>query len=373
MKISNASVSLVKWPFTLPVEHSLARNTATENLVVRLTDENGLSGYGEGIPRDYVTGETTPTALEGLKTSLLPLVLDRDFDPNQAFGFLKNNLPIEQIDCWPSAACAVELALLDLAGRIKGVPVSKLIGQPSERELVYTAVIPVTNPKNLEEILSHIHTLQVREIKAKVGLEGDLEFVSFLRETLGPEVKLRVDANGAWTAKTAVRKIKEMEELGITSVEQPVAKDDFEGLAQVKREVQALVFADESACTPEEARRLIEAEAVDGFNLRLSKNGGPARTLDIFYMAQKAGLVCQLGCQVGELGILSAAGRHFASTRPELIHLEGSLTRFFLPQDIIDENLSPRRFGETPLLTKPGLSVTVREPVIADSHLFTLP
>jgi L-alanine-DL-glutamate epimerase-like enolase superfamily enzyme len=112
---------------------------------------------------------------------------------------------------------------------------------------------------------------------------------------------------------------------------------------------------------------------VDGFNLRLSKNGGPARTLDIFNMAQKAGFVCQLGCQVGELGILSAAGRHFASTRPELIHLEGSLTRFFLAKDIIDENLSPLLFGEAPPLTGPGLSVTIRESVLADCHLFTLP
>ena len=373
MKIINTSVSLIKWPFTLPVEHSLARNTATENLIVKLTDENGLTGYGEGIPRDYVTGETKSAALEGLKTSLLPLILDHEFDPDQAFGFLKNNLPSEQIDKCPSAACAVELALLDLAGQINGVPVSRLMGQPSEKELVYTAVIPVTNPKDLELILSYIHTLQVREIKAKVGLKGDLDFISFLREAVGPEVKLRVDANGAWTAKTAVRKIKEMEEFGITSVEQPVAKNDIQGLAQVKSEVEALVLADESACTPEEVRCLIKAEAVDGFNLRLSKNGGPARTLDVFNMAQKAGLVCQLGCQVGELGILSAAGRHFASTRPELIHLEGSLTRFFLAQDIIDENLSPGLFGKAPPLTKPGLSVTVRESAPAGCHLFTLP
>ena len=366
-------MSLVKWPFKFPIEHSLARNTATENLVVKLTDENGLSGYGEGVPRDYVTGETPHASLEGLKTTLLPLVLDHDFDPNQAFGFLKNNLPVELIDRWPSAVCAVELALLDLAGRVAGTPVSKLIGQPSEKKLNYTAVISVTKPEKLEEILSIIHTLQVREIKVKVGLEGDLKTVSFLRETLGPETKLRIDANGAWTVKTAVRKVKEMEEFGITSVEQPVAKNDVEGLAQVRREVEALVLADESACTPDEARRLIEAEAVDGFNLRLSKNGGPARTLDIFNLAQKAGLVCQLGCQVGELGILSAAGRHFASTHPELIHLEGSLATIFLEQDIIEENLLPGLFGKAPPLTKPGLSVTVRESALADCRLFTLP
>ncbi len=373
MKISSASVSLVKWPFTLPVEHNLARNTVTENLVVKLTDENGLSGYGEGIPRDYVTGETVPTALDGLKTSLLPLILDREIDQVQAFGFLKNNLQSEQIDRWPSAACAVESALLDLAGRISGLPFSKLIGLPSEKDLTYTAVIPVTEPKELEEILSLVHKLKVSEVKVKVGLEGDLELVTFLRRNLGPEIKLRIDANGAWSAETAVEKIKEMEPLGITSVEQPVAKNDIDGLAKVKSMVGPLVLADESACTPKEVSHLIETGAVDGFNLRLSKNGGPARTLEMLDMASKAGLVCQLGCQVGELGILSAAGRHFASTQPELIHLEGSLTRFFISQDIIDEDLTPGPFGKASPLTKPGLGITVRESTLADYHLFTLP
>lgn len=373
MKISSASVSLVKWPFILPVEHSLARNTVTENLVVKLTDENGLSGYGEGIPRDYVTGETVPTALDGLKTSLLPLILDREIDQVQAFGFLKNNLQSEQIDRWPSAACAVESALLDLAGRISGLPFSKLIGHPSEKDLTYTAVIPVTEPEELEEILSLVHKLKVSEVKVKVGLEGDLELVTFLRRNLGPEIKLRIDANGAWSAETAVEKIKEMEPLVITSVEQPVAKNDIDGLAKVKSMVGPLVLADESACTPKEVSHLIETGAVDGFNLRLSKNGGPARTLEMLDMASKAGLVCQLGCQVGELGILSAAGRHFASTQPELIHLEGSLTRFFISQDIIGEDLTPGPFGKASPLTKPGLGITVRESTLADHHLFTLP
>ena len=87
---------MVKWPFTLPVEHSLARNTATENLIVKLTDENGLSGYGEGIPRDYVTGETAPTALEGLKTSLLPLILNREIVSSEVFEKSRCSLSINQ-------------------------------------------------------------------------------------------------------------------------------------------------------------------------------------------------------------------------------------------------------------------------------------
>jgi len=215
--------------------------------------------------------------------------------------------------------------------------------------------------------------VEATEIKVKVGHEGDLDLVAKVRRTFDPKTDLRVDVNGVWSTEDAIKKILVLQELGISAVEQPVAKNNLKGLAEVTRKVKPLILADESLCTEADAQALIEARAVSGFNLRLSKCGGPARTLKLLNMARQAGLACQLGCQVGELGLLSAAGRHFAATQPDLIHLEGCLTRFFLTRDIIKEDLSPGSGAKAAPLTGSGLGVTVLDSALANSHLFSLP
>ncbi len=373
MKITSASVYLIKWPFTLPVEHSLARNVATENIIVKLSIEDGRSGYGEGVPRSYVTGEDTNRSLLGLKSTLLPLVLEQEIDPADSLNFLIENAPGEKIDQWPAAACAVEIALVDLAGQVLNQPLSAMLGPGLKEKLTYSAVVTINEPAELEKIISLIQAAQATEVKVKVGHEEDLNLLGTVRHAFGPEIDIRVDVNGVWSAEEAVEKIKSFQKFEISAVEQPVAKNDIEGLAEVTRRVKPVIIADESLCTLSDAQTLIRARAVGGFNLRLSKCGGLARTLKMLELAREAGLVCQLGCQVGELGLLSAAGRHFAATQPDLIHLEGSLTRFFLPRDIIEEDLTPGPGGIAAPLAGPGLGVTVFESALAESHIFTLP
>jgi muconate cycloisomerase len=194
-----------------------------------------------------------------------------------------------------------------------------------------------------------------------------------VREFLGPEARIRVDANGAWTAREAVAKINAMAFLNLEAVEQPVAKNDLEGLAEVTKQVSPAVLADESVCNLVDARRLIDNQAVDGFNLRLSKCGGPYRTIELLDMAEKSGLICQLGCHVGELGLLSAAGRHLAEARRHLVYLEGSLTHFVFGRDVIYENISFGYAGIAPNLPGPGLGVNIREDALKDSLIFHLP
>lgn len=233
-------------------------------------------------------------------------------------------------------------------------------------------MVPLLEAEQLAAVLDQVQVMGLDQIKIKVSKHGAVERVAQVRSALGPEVRLRVDANGSWQASEAVAIIKAMEPFGVESVEQPVPKEDLEGLATVNRQVQPLIMADESMCTAAQARELIDRRAVGAFNLRLSKCGGPARTTRLFNMAKQAGLACQLGCQVGELGLLSAAGRHFASLLPELIHLEGSLTRFFLPRDVIHQDLTFQAGGQAPRLTGAGLGVEVDEAALAGSLVFSL-
>jgi muconate cycloisomerase len=362
----------VRLPLRFPIEHSLANNTHTNSLIIRLQDASGLSGYGEGVPRPYVTGETTEHAQGFVHDRAADLILGRSIDAEQALGWLARVLPENDLDTVPAAACALETALLDLAGQVLGRSLCQMLGGARRQEMIYGAVLPFSDDELNERLLQQTAAMQMPEVKLKVGRDDDLVRLARLREVLGPEVRLRVDANACWKPDQAVEQIQAMAPYNVEAVEQPVAAGDIAGLARVRRQVEPLILADESCCTPEQARGLIAAGAVDGFNLRLSKCGGPARTMAMMDLAQEAGLKTQLGCQVGELGVLSALGRHMACARPELIYLEGSLGKYYLEADIIQEDLSFAPGGAAPPLNGSGLGVTVMDEELKPFELFAI-
>ncbi len=362
----------MKLPLKFPIQHSLATNTLTTSLIIRLEDAGGLAGHGEGVPRPYVTGETLEAAQAFIQESAAPLVVGRALAPEETLGLLMRELPRPVLDAAPAAACALETALLDLAARRLGRPLSALMGGEQRQEVVYSAVIPFTEPELFDRLLGQVKALGMQEVKLKVGLPDDLERLARLRQVLGPGVRLRVDANGCWQAAEAIERIQAMAPYGVEAVEQPVAPGEAGELARVRRAVEPLVLADESLCTPDQAEALIAARAVDGFNLRLSKCGGPARTLALLETALGAGLKAQLGSQVGELGLLSALGRHMACARGELVYLEGSLAKYYVQGDVVAEDLSFGYGGRAPALPGPGLGVTVQEEALQEFKLFEL-
>lgn len=363
---------MISWPFTLAVSHSLAENTATANIVLALSDDSGRVGYGEGVPRGYVTGEKVEGSLAALQGRLGPLLLDQEIEPDQALGWLGRTAGAPALDACPAAACALETALLDLAGQHLDLPISALLSDRPPAPVTYSAVVPLLPPELLPTILAQVKALGLEQVKVKVEARGGRGLVAKARDALGPGARLRVDANGAWSPGEAVEQINGLASLGVEAVEQPMAAGDPQGLARIKAAVEPMLIADESLCTRADAQALIAADAVGCFNLRLSKCGGPARTLELMGMAAEAGLKCMLGCQVGELGILSALGRHFASVHPNLAYLEGSLTRFFLDRDLIAQDLTFGPQGHGPVLTGPGLGVTVLPEALEPGLQFTL-
>jgi muconate cycloisomerase len=149
---------------------------------------------------------------------------------------------------------------------------------------------------------------------------------------------------------------------GIESYEQPVGAHDLDGLARLTAELPEDVVVDESLCTLDDARTLIAARACSVFNVRVSKCGGPLAALELVALAQASGLVCQLGAQVGESGILTAAGRLVATVAdPAFRHHEGADNLFLLQRDLTVENLTVRPGGRGDALTGPGLGVQVRQ------------
>jgi L-alanine-DL-glutamate epimerase-like enolase superfamily enzyme len=360
MIVKKIDIWCLKLGFQSPIKHNLATHEGSDNIVLRVTTGDGITGFGEGVPRAFVTGEVLDDSLAFLREVLVPAILARDFhSPPALLQDLENLYQQAPAQRYPAAFCALETALLDAAGRTWGQPVAELIGPKLRTSLEYSAVIPLMSPEPMRHLFRLVKMNQMRFVKLKVGTDADLETLRLARDELGYEVDIRVDANSAWTPAEAIERLKEMEPYRISAVEQPVAKADFAGLKQVSEAVQIPVIADESLCNEDDARSLIDLKACRIFNLRLSKCGGLGAATRIRRMAEAAGILCQLGCHVGETSILSAAGRHFALTVPHLSYVEGSFSPYLLVRDVVSQPVVFHGGGMAFELPGPGLGIEV--------------
>ena len=144
-------------------------------------------------------------------------------------------------------------------------------------------------------------------------------------------------------------------------MEQPLPRGHVADWARLRRATSIPLIADEAVVTRADLETLIAARAIDGVNVRVSKCGGLARSLAIARRAAGAGLRIQVGSQVGETAILSAAGRHLAATLPDVDFVEGSYGTLLLAEDVTADAIRFGHGGEAGLLTRPGLGVRVVE------------
>jgi muconate cycloisomerase len=207
-----------------------------------------------------------------------------------------------------------------------------------------------------------------RHCKVKVGRAGDddVSRLRTIRRWIGRSMDLRIDANEAWSAAEVRRKLEPLAFFGLSCVEQPVAHAEVDQLAELRREIRIPIMLDESLTGPIDAEAAIAGQLCDLFNIRLSKCGGFLASLRLAAAANAAGLEYQLGCHPGETGILSAAGRHWASSVANVRYVEGSYDRYLFRRLLTRENITFGFGGQASALTAPGLGVTVNESILGD-------
>jgi L-Ala-D/L-Glu epimerase len=369
--ISRIAVLTAMLPFRLSFGHALAARSSSTNVYVKLTLDDGTVGFGEGVPREYVTGETVDGAVAALEQRLAPALLGRGVGDADAVPAMLEEVRAAAGDpnADPAAWCALELAALDALGKRFGCSVQRWLGPNATPEVFYDAIIPFVSPRILGPLALAVRALGFKHVKIKVGgnLDKDLSALRTLRRVLGPHADLRVDANCVWTVEQSLEAISRMRQYRISAVEQPVAADDFEGLKSITAATPEMIIVDESLVSLDHARRLVEMRACDAFNLRVSKNGGLLTSRRIGQIALDAGLTCVVGAQVGESGLLSAAGRHLAASLPSVRYVEGSAGRLLLKEDLTTENVLPGRGGRARPFTGPGLGVHVN-PALFDKY-----
>ncbi|HUX00009.1 MAG TPA: enolase C-terminal domain-like protein [Phycisphaerae bacterium] len=365
--------SLEVWAYEIPMrvrfEHAAAGRDTSTGILARLELADGSVGWGEGIPRSYVTGETVASAVESIR-SVYADRLTRDAPlaelPVAGDGVVHN-----------AAWCAVELAYLDAVGHARRARVADMLAREmnlkSHRLLRRVSAILSAGPvEKVRRDLRAMRLLAFRDYKLKVGRDADRDEALLaechrqlgrgLARRRGPTRRtLRVDANGAWDLEEAVRRAPSLERWGVLAVEQPLAKGNEDALADLRRRSRVPIMLDESLLSVEQAERLIAGGQVDLFNIRVSKNGGLLQSLRLADLAYRSGLDYQLGCMVGETGVLSAAGRIFLELVGRRVRFaEGSYGRFLLRSDVTRERLSFGYGGFVRAMAGPGLGVHVQ-------------
>lgn len=361
----SAVVDHIEIPFRFAFEHALASRQVGDGVLLRLTDAQGLTGYGETAARGYVSGEDWPSVSAALR-AWLPAWLGRRFESFAAvvaaLEGARRDLPRNR----HAAFCALELALLDLAGRHFECSAGTVIGAACHAQVEYTAVVSAGGGRAQAIALRAAKELGVRAIKVKVGGDDaeDLRLLQQIRDEFGTEISLRIDANCAWDAVTALDRLRRFESLHLDAVEQPCAADDLDGLAAVTASAGVPVIVDESLVSMEDADRLIARRACHVFNIRIAKCGGLLAARKLRERAADAGLRYMLGAQVGETSILAAAGRLFACRSTELMFCEGSYGDLLLAADVAQCRVGPGGVG--PALQGDGLGLDVEHAAIAE-------
>jgi L-alanine-DL-glutamate epimerase-like enolase superfamily enzyme len=372
VKVQSVQAFQVRIPLRKAIRHASHSRTDTENLVIRCTLADGTVGWGEGVPRDYVTGETIADAISLLRASdpLAQLGPANDLAAaiEQARRFTIAPTPGDDRRIrGNSARCAVELAYLDATCRHLNLPFGAIVPlvvpelHRPQPEVRYSGAI--TSAKGWKLVLAAwiMWGYGFRQVKLKVGIAGydDLARLKSLRRRVGKLMDLRIDANEAWSPADTVARITALEPFGITSVEQPIPHEQVAALRDIRKQIKTPIMLDESLCGIVDAEVAIADGLCDLFNLRLSKCGGIIPTLELAALAHRAGLGYQLGCQVGETAILSAAGRHVACNLDRIRYLEGSYDRHLVREALATTDLTFGRGGKAQALPGPGLGITI--------------
>lgn len=376
MKITKLTLHLVSIPMLMSVKHALAERTVATNVVLLAENADGNVGVGECCPRDYVTGETIETVQEVLSNILIPEALDKSFTNFHELVDWLTELGKTVKKDQLAAFCALELSLLDLGGKVFNLSAGQVIDNINHQQVNYSAVLATANLDEVEQICQLMKQFNIKAIKVKLvaSLETNISLLELVRKRLG-DVELRGDANSAWTSEEAIRQCKALKKFNLKGMEQPVAGNDYVAMQAVTGAGIIPVVADESLCSMDDAHKLINEKGCDIFNLRISKCGGLIKTHQLYLLAQKVGLQCQLGAQVGETSVLSAAGIHLATRCEDLLWFEGCYGKFLLADDITTTSLTIGDAGIVNALDSIGLGVILDEQKLqkysTKQHIFT--
>jgi L-alanine-DL-glutamate epimerase-like enolase superfamily enzyme len=360
-----------KFPVRVPIRPefqirgSLGSHLESPFLILKVHTDEGVVGLGEVSSTPVWSGEDSTTAAHVIASFLEPALAGEDpRDIERLTAKMRR-----AVAGHPFTKSGIEIALWDILGKAAGLPIYRLLGGAVRQRVPIKMSISGAEPERAAELAEWAMKQGLRALKVKVGIEpeGDIARVRAVREAVGPNFRVGIDANGGWSPRVAIQTIRRLvEEQNIYFAEQPVSPLDVQWMADVRRSVTVPVMADESCYTLQDAMAIARAGAADILSIYVGKGGGIGPARKIASVAEAAGLTCTIGSNL-ELGIASAAMAHVAMSTPGVGAEE-------FPCDILgplayEHTLLKQPFdvqdGTVAASDKPGLGIEIDDEMLA--------
>ena len=283
---------------------------------VEIVTDEGLTGWGEPVLEGHCA--TVLACVQEMKPYLIghdPSRIEDIWSTIYRAGFYRGGGVLM------SAIAGIDQALWDIKGKATNLPVYKLLGGYSNTVLNDITVSIMEPQAMADKALSYVRDKGYRVLKVKVGADvnDDIRALTLIREAVGPDVRLRVDANQGYDVPTALKALNAFAALGVESVEQCLPAWNMEGAAYLRRKAPAIhLMLDESIHGPVDAARACRMDAADILNIKLMKCGGLYPAEQINAIAQANGLTCMVGCMM-ETKLSITAGLSFVAAKKNVM------------------------------------------------------
>jgi L-alanine-DL-glutamate epimerase-like enolase superfamily enzyme len=365
--ITKVEIVKLNIPYKEPFVISLGVIPEANNVVVRIHCSDGLVGTGECAPFVFIVGETQETVFE-LAKQVGKMLLGRDpysigdrlYEIDRA---VKGN---------PTMKSAFDMALYDVLALRADMPLYQLLGGSNKKEIHTDMTISIGAPEKVSRDAMEFKRAGFPAIKVKLGTttREDVARIKAIREAVGPDFPIRIDANQGWDTITAIETLKALESFGIEHCEEPIPHWNNRELVKVRKNSPIPIMADESVFDHHDAFRLASMGACDYFNIKLSKSGGIFNALKIVSVAEAAGIKCQVGC-MSESRFALTALMHLvlASTSIVLYDMDSSL---MLDADPVKGGIEYRGSGRWILSGKSGIGAAFDEAFLESMERVTI-
>ncbi|MGZ8202729.1 MAG: mandelate racemase/muconate lactonizing enzyme family protein [Burkholderiales bacterium] len=358
MKIRRIEPITVDIPLTKPVRMAFEEIHSTANLLVRLETTEGVVGWGDAPAAPTMTGET----VEGMMAAVRHLAPHIEGASMEGVGALMSRIEPYLFGNY-AAKSAIEMALHDALGRTLGRPVHDLLGTKRRSRVPLLRSVASANTAHDVEEAQRKKAEGYVTFKVKVGVANpreDAQRTLKVCEAVGGDgVLVCSDANQGWTVPQAIEYVRAVDGSALAFLEQPVAGEDIEGMAEVAHASQLKLCCDEGVHSMADLRRHHAAGAAHGANLKAIKLGGLKRVYDAAVLCDELGMKVNLACKMAGCGITCAAVMHIAASIPN-IDWGMSLTYQYLADDVLAEPLRLAS-GYVEVPSGPGLGIQVDE------------
>ncbi len=353
MKITNFKYERVKIKLKQPFVVALGVIEYCDSIILKIETDEGYYGYGEATPFEPVTGETIESVEKVLQIFENLIIGEDPLDIEKIHNIMDGAIVGNT-----SAKAAVDIALYDIKGKIMNAPLYKVLGG-YDNEVETDITVSIGKPEDMAKDAKEKVNKGFNILKVKTGIvpEDDLEAIKLIREAVGEDIRIRIDANQGWELNDAIRISRALEKYNVESIEQSLPYWDLDGAKILRDKTNIRVMLDETIKSSKDALRAVKRDAVDILNIKLMKSGGLYEAEKINAIGEAAGVRCMLGCMLEtKLAITAAAS---------LVAAKKNITEADLDSFIFCEDNDVFQGGfelegsVIKLLDKPGLGIEV--------------